>query len=444
MRLDHQSAVSDLRQSVELLHAEPTSAGDFSARLYDFTTTLFTHPLCAQALEAALDERGPESDILQRNCVKVVGEIVPDLATLCRWVADLDQHLIANPPKLSGNHDTLKQARKDLDSEWPLANVRKPVRAWLADISSADRLAPLGFDAVIDLQRLLDQVSSVHRSLRRAAGAAAEPKQDALVEKLRQLLAGHCRDLTFAEELLRASNLRPLVADLRDIHKTLSSVLDGTGFPAASEAMLNRYRSWGDGAFTSLRANASRIATIVEARLHRGAVQHHSIQRLRAFLEHFGKPALLADFDDEERIHPGNRRFEDRLQQHVDRFLFLEGFFPFTHNEASGGAIDSFLTRNEVLFRGVTSTHQIPILLELKVHLRSDTKAADVNRKIGEALEQLQIYSSHFQGSATWRTHELTAFVAYDGPKRFSTSKERVVLCYLGDASPSDGSTSLD
>jgi len=440
MRLDYQSAISDLKRALELLGADPTSEGDFSARLYDFTSSLFEHPLCAQALETVLQARSRPGDILQQNCTMIANEVADSFLSICKSILDLDDRLTTSPPKASGDHDALKQARKDLDQPWTLGGDRKPIRSWFPEISNASRLATLGFDALQELPRVLDQLSAVHRTLSRAAGTPMQRDPEA-VENLRQLLSDRVRVLSFTEQLLRASNLRPIVDDFRAIHSTLSGLLDGTGFPAGAAAMMQRFRS--EGGFDKARANASRVARFVESRLHLGTVQRHSVHRLRSFLETFGKPLLLQAFDDEERIHPTNRRFEDRLQEHADRFLFTEGLFPFTHSQASGGAIDSFLTQNEALFRDVIATHQIPLLLELKVHVRNDTTATDVRNKINEALEQLEIYSTQFRSSATWQHHELTAFVVYDGPKRFTTPQQGVVLCYLGGASPSAGSTSL-
>lgn len=433
-----------------MLRSTHTSSGDFSARLFDLTSVLFESPLCIDALENVLASRSAKSDAFEICRRSLVQSIKADLKSFCANVLSVVERLQNTGAIVADKAELLRRSWEILGKEIRFGGASAALHAVLTELVVDEHVDGLtgtklehirtwvlsgGLDAIkplADAHRLATSESASAIVFRQAEGAG---------HRLKTQLAEGVRRLEFAERLIAASSLEPVVAELRRGHQETRSLLQDSLLPSSEHDRLDALSRLENFQVPTTRALL--ISHLVEARLHLGVVENHSLTRLRVHLERFGRKQLLADFD-AEVAGGGNRMFEARLQERVDGFLFAEGLFPITHAEASGGPIDTFVAENQHVFDEVLQEHQIPVLLELKVAVRDDTTKAKVRAKLDVALEQAEAYATHLRANPRWRDHRVTAMVAYDGPKRFRTRRDGALLVYLGQAKPHEGATLLE
>lgn len=450
MRTDHQGAISALKRAADLLRSPHTSSGDFSARLFDLTSILFEHPLCTAALEQVLTSRSARADAFERCRHSFVQSIKSDLKQFYSGVLKVVETVERTGAIIADKAEALRRAGEILGKEIKFGGASASVHVALQELTVDEHLDRLTSSKLEHVRTwVLSGGSDSLKPLANAHQLATNEAHSGLLfrqienarEILKTRLAEGVRRLNFAEGLIGAASLEPVVAELRRGHQETRSLLQDSVLPASEHDRLDALSRLENFQVPTTRALL--IAQLVEARLHLGVVENHSLNRLRVHLERFGKKQLLADFDSEES-GGGNRLFEARLQERVDAFLFAEGLFPITHAEASGGPIDTFVAENQHVFHEVLQEHQIPVLLELKVAVRADATKAKVRAKLDTALEQADAYATHLRANPRWRDHRVTALVAYDGPKRFRTRREGVLLAYLGPAKPHEGATLLE
>lgn len=450
MRTDHQSAISAIKRATELLRPPHSSSGDFGARLFDLTSVLFEHPLCVAALENVLASRSAKADAFERCRRALVQTIKGDMKSFCSNVLGVVERLQNTGAIVPDKAELLRRAWEILGKEIRFGGASATLHTVMTELVVDEHLDALtaaklehirtwvlsgGLDAIKPL-------ADAHRlATSESASAIVYNQAESANQRLKAQLADGVRRLNFAEGLIAAASLEPIVAELRRGHQETRSLLHDSVLPSSEHDRLDALSRLEN--FQVPMTRALLIANLVEARLQLGVVENHSLTRLRVHLERFGRKQLLADFGAEE-AGGGKRLFEARLQERVDGFLFAEGLFPITHAEASGGPIDTFVAENEHVFDEVLQEHQIPVLLELKVAVRDDTTKAKVRAKLDVALEQAEAYASHLRANPRWRDHRVTALVAYDGPKRFRTGRSGALLVYLGSAKPHEGATLLE
>jgi len=448
MRTDHQSAISAIRRSTDLLRGEQLSSGDFAARLFDLTSILFDNPLCSAALDTVLASRTAKADAFEQCRRTYVQSIKSDLQRFCKGVLKVVDHIQSTGAIIPDKAESLRRAFEILGKEIRFGEASAPLHTILSELVVDEHVANL----------TVSKIENIRTVVLSSGADAIKPLKDGLViatsegyagvllgqidgaqQELKSQLAQAVSTLTFAEQLVAAFSLGPIVDELRRRHLETNSLIQDSALQYKGElADLARLQN-----FAVPTSRALLIAHLVEARLQLGVVENHSLTRLRVHLERFGRAQLMTDFDAEE-ASAGNRHFEARLQARVDAFLFAEGLYPITHAEASGGPIDTFVGENQHIFQEVLNDHQVPVLLELKVAVRDKTTAAKVRAKLDLALHQADAYSAHLRANPRWRDHRVTALVAYDGPKRFRTRRDGALLVYLGPAKPHEGAVFLE
>jgi len=186
------------------------------------------------------------------------------------------------------------------------------------------------------------------------------------------------------------------------------------------------------------------LASVIDGELARGVSEIHAINRLRAYFQHMGRRSL-----NEKLQKSGARRKEAVIQEELDHFLFLEGLFPVTHSQASGGITDTFFENQLHQLEGELGPGIEPVLIELKQAWGGgDTKPVVARREVREracqAIEQARVYQQHLSAHPRWASQRVYGVLVYDGPVRFRSDHADLVLIYVGDVPPSGHLEVLD
>lgn len=169
----------------------------------------------------------------------------------------------------------------------------------------------------------------------------------------------------------------------------------------------------------------------------------HALRRMKAYFEHFARAELI------EHIRKGRKRREERIQEMLDRFLFNEGVFPITHCAASGGLLDTFIATEALPRLETAADNEIPaMLIELKQKVTIDAEKqpseSAIKNAVKDALGQASTYADHLAANPRWSNPHIYAVVFYSGKQRYHSTRNDVVLVYLGDKTPKFGSKPLE
>lgn len=138
------------------------------------------------------------------------------------------------------------------------------------------------------------------------------------------------------------------------------------------------------------------IDEVVE-QLELRTVRRFALHRLRLFFEEFEFSRLRRELKNAEAK---KRPREAVLQQEMDRFLFLDGYYPLTHSSASRGYTDT------TILERVERAGVPPILIELKqvtaFRRPSDASRRELERAIATARGEVQRYRGAIASRPQW------------------------------------------
>ena len=162
---------------------------------------------------------------------------------------------------------------------------------------------------------------------------------------------------------------------------------------------------------------------------------------MQTYFTHFAYDELATKLENEERaakVRSGKAQREEILQEEVDRFIFMEGMYPITHCEASGGKLDTLIE----LYNDANRRRHRPLLLELKqalnlLHSEEITVEA-VAAAINDGLDQAELYRKHVRTNTRWSDVDPFVVVFHNCTERIDDDESRnVVLVSLSELTPS-------
>lgn len=455
MTMDHQSLLDALDAAVAELAQIPASVrlymdgipepldekppmGLFVDALFRVTKLLFDAPLCIVALS---EERASRRQNLS-NAEEAVRQLC---ATVRAEAAAIWPYL-----KYALDHaDPADQARASAMtslatlSRWPGANVPTGVLLeGLGSESSGIRLTTL--DDVLRLRLYsfpsVEQATKSLRSIKNADVERWTKLAAGALERLRPYLETGYDDAVLLTEFVQLEGL--YFADrLHDVHGRLSALSSTPQtLPWSEDDPLRWLDDKNERA--NLIASAQKLARIVRHRVRHSVLPVLVMDRLVAYLERFARLEIL---DKLENRAGKNRKPEQTVQAEVDRFVFLAGMYPITHAVAGRGNLDTFIQEARPLLDDAERPGNAAVLIELKQALSagtgSETTELQVTDAIRDALVQADDYKRQLDSYPRWKGHAIFAVVVYDGRTKYRIEDPRVMLVYLGTATPSAGST---
>lgn len=432
MGLDIDLAVGSLRRTVDVLDdlSDPSSTGQsaFIATVYLSLDQLLRDPVIAPVTRRVIQEFDKRhSDV--RNLVwsgdgqsRVLAEtIAQNLGVLIGRV----------PPEL---REQVLVGAVDLAAKVAVGEGRYDALAFLR------LLATPTFIPSDDFASTLDTVAAnVSNFLVNARGHLGDDGvADATGQQITQLKSRVRQTVSTAAELSRhieALSMRESVVRLRTFFDAMHGVVQGTVIGESARCLPKADRLRED--LWSLR----QLARTVHARISTESATFHALRRAKAYFEHFAAKELRAALEHEHRR-------EDRIQERLDRFLFEEGVFPITHAEAASGKLDTFVSSEALPRVEAADAERIPpLLLELKQQVAFGSEKqptdADLRAAVLHALGQAKSYADHVAANSRWKQPRVCAVVFYTGGQRYYSTRDDVVLVYVGERRPSDGSIQL-
>ena len=112
--------------------------------------------------------------------------------------------------------------------------------------------------------------------------------------------------------------------------------------------------------------------------------------------------------------------------------------------EGGGDQHDTCLEDARPLLDEAEQPGNAAVLIELKQLFDGDeVTEAKLRSRTNQALDQARRYQQHLDASPRWAGHKVFVLVVYDGPIHYKTAHPDVMLIYLGEGSPSQGSKLL-
>ena len=112
--------------------------------------------------------------------------------------------------------------------------------------------------------------------------------------------------------------------------------------------------------------------------------------------------------------------------------------------EGGGDQHDTFLEDARPLLDEAEQPGNAAVLIELKQLFDGDeVTEAKLRSRTNQALDQAKRYQQHLVANPRWAGHKVFVLVVYDGPIHYKTAHPDVMLIYLGEGSPSQGSKLL-
>lgn len=297
--------------------------------------------------------------------------------------------------------------------------------------------APPMPETMNDLRGLLGAVSEFERGLRNRLHDRRVTMRGVAADIIRTLSQDIARGVD-AERFLGA--LGTFGADcyldgLRALHAYLTDLKNRRQLPAASDPRF-LFDQLSEQQALGMRAEVRRLAVLVNEQLLSSRSALHAMARLKLRMERFGRDRLLSAI---ARQRGSNEKL---VQAVIDEHFFTDGFFPISHVDLSEGRSDTLAELAYGLRGEVDQSGQPPILLEIKqcIERKETSRQAAVKHAFENAWAQVEQYSAACRANPPWRGVEPWVVIVYDGCERYSLrcAPERVQLCYLGGAPPSD------
>lgn len=447
MRTDYHRAIKALRTAATALEAvelapgsdDVAPGGAFLNAVRRAASALFDVPLAAAVIDQEEIRRARPLPEASAACDSFMASIRPNFAMIYDRTIEIKQHWALNP----GNSP----------DAW---SKLVPEAAWLGKSVQRNaifdglrrQLWTTGF-TLDDLKTTVDILVAISHTIDIPAVAAAAKRVDlgtplqTRIATLLERVNGAIQMIDVAEQSWRHESTDSLQY-LRSLHRRLHELsTHGLQFPVATDDSFLDLLS--PASCTAVRDHLLQALQLVIAELEAGPLKGYAIIRLRVYLERFAREKLLADIAAGGAQHGAkpSRKAEARVQAEVDRFLFLEGFFPITHAVAGRGRLDTFIEQNRHIFEDRGLDAQSPILLELKQAISAGTTTSTTKQAVvdavADALAQADQYRQHLGSNFKWLDSDVFAVVVYDGPVRYSSADPAVLLVYLGTAVPSDG-----
>lgn len=277
--------------------------------------------------------------------------------------------------------------------------------------------------------------ANVAPKLRNAITAADEPRKlhqvSAYLDEL-DVLTEQSRRLVRFRKLCATGSIAGIVARARTL------LADWQARVAAGPSSAGWIVPDSNNLEDDLPLVASRIETYLEGRRSRRLV----LARAKVYFEHFfceeARQVLVAE---EGRVAAAKAagtqakaRRELELRRHLDRFVFLEGYFPITEASAGRGRLDMLIADADAA--GIR-----PFVIEIKQAARIDpdtVDAADVVKAIEAARREIPQYVGHLRARRGWEDIEPLVVVFHTSIVDVSHLEDQdTILINIGTRSPS-------
>ncbi|WNG29261.1 hypothetical protein F0U62_38685 [Cystobacter fuscus] len=435
MTLDIQEAAQTLQKSLELLNevkaVTAVQQAEFIAQMYTTTHLLFSHPI----IGAVTAEATAEFDQKHANALAMV------------WGAATEGRRLAS---------VLNERLKVLGSRVP-QDAHPNAMAALTSLTRRITLGSESVDVVQLFQRMSESAfigdATVLSATKDAIDSAKEFLANAkdwfgaedvsagfetmtILNEFQMQVQKTQHNAESLRAVVEAISLRNATARLKSFDQWVSSVVRGLP-PSNSTFEIPDKAALRSQLLLPLQVLAARVLEKLAAE----APVAHVLRRMKVHFEHFAREETVEEVK-------GASRIEDKLQLKMDRFLFDNGVFPITHINVARGFADTLFSEVAPKIRVANENTIPPVLIELKqamsFNIDVSIRDVDVRSKISEGRLQARTYADHIATNIKWSRPRVHVVVFYNGPQRYHVDADDILLVYLGERRPSEGSVVLD